>query len=215
MKRDGQKIAADFRVSAGIQLRRLDPGPAQAGRLPPRRRFLYAQARRGVTIRYEGDGFRMERWYTGEAQVPAQARLAGEEFTNTDIPNRYDVKVVLPSTGGRGVYPIYALGMLLMAGALYPALRMRRRREKRARQRTRFSAQTKGVASNVVLGQPLRSVSCNRASCVPPPHLFMDAGPLQNCSFCSGPVDGYLLWRMICSAMTLRGSGDRTVLSRE
>ena len=57
----------------------------------------------------------------------------GEEFTSMDIPNRYDVKVVLPSTGGRGVYPIYALGVLLLAGALYSALRMRRRREKRAR----------------------------------------------------------------------------------
>lgn len=57
----------------------------------------------------------------------------GEEFTSMDIPNRYDVKVILPSTGGRGVYPIYALGALLMAGALYPAFRMRRRREKRAR----------------------------------------------------------------------------------
>lgn len=57
----------------------------------------------------------------------------GEAFTNMDIPNRYNVTVILPTTGGRGVYPIYALGALLVAGALYPALRLRRRREKRAR----------------------------------------------------------------------------------
>lgn len=57
----------------------------------------------------------------------------GEEFSSMDIPNQFDMKVILPETGGGGVYPIYALGVLLLAGALYPTFRMHRRREKRAR----------------------------------------------------------------------------------
>ena len=54
------------------------------------------------------------------------------EDVGFDINNTYDHGYKLPETGGIGVYPIYALGVLLVAGPIVYGCILRRKRERRA-----------------------------------------------------------------------------------
>ena len=51
---------------------------------------------------------------------------------DVDIHNEYKSGRLLPNTGGIGVYPIYALGALLVSGSAMYGYRLRRKRERRA-----------------------------------------------------------------------------------
>lgn len=56
---------------------------------------------------------------------------SGAGFTDMDIPNELFETYALPETGGAGILPIYALGVLLMAGAVMCGSFSRRKRERR------------------------------------------------------------------------------------